>query len=224
MQPVSHYFNFLYLFVCIIWTPLQLYYLKVDGAGNTVVALSVFAVIWNIPALWRQQHVLRSPAFLCWTALVLFSFVNSMTKGFVSEWGDWVFIKNNFVLPFIFLYVLIVELDWDYGRVFPIPTAFECQINRKQALVARVHCRPNMEVLGQEHFLSRKYLVGDGGSLYVVESRKFGVEVTPDVIVACYGIVGNALTVAVQKLEKVAEDLGAVATVDFLDDEEKRFV
>ena len=114
MQPVSHYFNFLYLFVCIIWTPLQLYYLKVDGAGNTVVALSVVAMIWNIPALWRQQHVLRSPAFLCWTALVLFSFVNSMTKGFVSEWGDWVFIKNNFVLPFIFLYVLIVELDWDY--------------------------------------------------------------------------------------------------------------
>ncbi len=114
MNPISHYFNLFYIFFFIIWTPLQLYYLKVDGAGNTVVAFSVVAMIWNIPALWRQKNVLRSPAFLCWTALVLFSFVNSMIKGYESEWGDWVFFKNNFVLPYIFLYVLIVELDWDY--------------------------------------------------------------------------------------------------------------
>ena len=146
MKPLSHYFNLFYIIIFIIWTPLQLYYLKVDGAGNTVVTLSVFALIWNFPAIWQQKHVLRSPAFLCWTALVAFSFVNSMIKGFVSEWGDWVFFKNNFVLPFIFLYVLIIELDWDYD---------ECLKTLLYALLAYVLlCLGNMGIDEDERMVA----------------------------------------------------------------------
>ena len=116
MNPISHYFNLFYLFISIIWPPLQMYHLGVDSGGYTILALSIIALVWNSPAFWRQEHVMRSPAFLCWMALLAFSIVNSFMKGFVSEWGSLVFYKNNYIVPFIFLFVLVVELDWDFDK------------------------------------------------------------------------------------------------------------
>lgn len=115
MNPTSHKFNIFYLFLCIIWRPLQMYYLHVDGAGRTVLALSVLAIVWNFQAFWREADALRSPAFLCWMALVAFSIVNSMVKGFESEFGALSFFKTNYIVPFTFLYVLVLELSNDVG-------------------------------------------------------------------------------------------------------------
>jgi len=120
MNPISHYFNLFYLFISIIWPPLQMYHLGVDSGGYTILALSIIALVWNSPAFWRQEHVMRSPAFLCWMALLAFSIVNSFMKGFVSEWGSLVFYKNNYIVPFIFLFVLVVELDWDFDKCLKV--------------------------------------------------------------------------------------------------------
>ena len=113
MNSISHYFNIFYLFFCIIWPPLHIYYLHVDGAGRTILALSILAIIWNFLAFWRETNVLRSPAFLCWMALIAFSIVNSIMKGFVSESGALGFFKTNYIAPFTFLYVMVLELDRD---------------------------------------------------------------------------------------------------------------
>lgn len=116
MISLKNYFNIFYLFLCVIWQPLQLYILHVDGAGRTIFALSIVALLWNFLSFWHQSHVLRSPAFLCWFALVLFSIGNSILKGYVSEWGALAFFQANYIAPFVFLFVLIIELDYDFDR------------------------------------------------------------------------------------------------------------
>lgn len=120
MNPLSHYFNIFYLFVCIIWQPTQLYILKVDGAGRTILTLSVIAIVWNILSFWRQSHVLLSPAMKCWITLVLFSVANSIVKGYVSEWGALAFFQTNYITPFVFLYVLVLELDWNFEKCLKV--------------------------------------------------------------------------------------------------------
>lgn len=114
MYSFTQLYNIFYLFFCIIWPPLQMYYLGVDGAGRTILALSIPALLCNILSSEPQRHILRAPAFICWIILVAFSIVNSLMKGFVSEAGELAFFKTNFIAPFIFFYVLIRELDKDY--------------------------------------------------------------------------------------------------------------
>lgn len=109
-------FNQAYLFLSIVWPPLQTYFLHVDGAGRTIFALSVLALILNSFALGSQAKMLHSSAFRSWMCLLVFSIVNSMIKGFVAEGGAFSFFKTNYINPFAFLYVLILELDWDMDK------------------------------------------------------------------------------------------------------------
>lgn len=120
MESFLHKYNLFYLFLYIIWPPLQMYYLHVDGAGRTILAMSILALVWNLPAFWRQTNVLRSPAFLCWMALVAFSIINSILKGYVSEEGALSFFKNNYINPFAFLYTMVIELDEDFERTLKV--------------------------------------------------------------------------------------------------------
>lgn len=114
MYSFTQLYNTFYLFFCIIWPPLQMYYLGVDGAGRTILALSIPALLCNLLSVGEQKHILRSPAFICWTTLVAFSVVNSLMKGYVSESSVLAFFKTNYIAPYIFFYVLILELERDY--------------------------------------------------------------------------------------------------------------
>lgn len=114
MYSFTQLYNIFYLFFCIIWPPLQMYYLGVDGAGRTILALSIPALLCNVLSLRHQKNILRSPAFICWIILVAFSIVNSLMKGYSAESGSLAFFKTNYIAPFIFFYVLILELERDY--------------------------------------------------------------------------------------------------------------
>ncbi len=109
---VSSY-NLFYLFVCIIWVPLQQYYLHVDGAGRTIMLLSTMAVLLNFASLIKRNSVFHSTPFLLWTMLVFYSFINSMFKGFDSPYGTLEYIWNNFLMPYIFLLIAIIEFNND---------------------------------------------------------------------------------------------------------------
>lgn len=114
MYSFTQLYNIFYLFFCIIWPPLQMYYLGVDGAGRTILALSIPALLCNVLSLGHQKNILRSPAFICWIILVAFSIVNSLMKGYSAESGSLAFFKTNYIAPFVFFYVLILELERDY--------------------------------------------------------------------------------------------------------------
>ncbi len=113
-------YNLFYLFVCIIWTPLQLYYLHVDGAARTIMLLSIIALLLNYSSFHNHRNLFHSTQFVCWTILVVFSFINSMAKGFEAENGFLIYIWGEFLSPYIFLLIAILEINHDTNRCLKI--------------------------------------------------------------------------------------------------------
>ena len=109
-------YNLFYLFVCIVWAPVQMYYLKIDGAALTIFMLSIVALILNLPILFGKKGSLRSPIFKCWLVLVLYSFLNSLVKGFEAPTGPMIYLRANFITPLVFLIITIITLDKDKYR------------------------------------------------------------------------------------------------------------
>ena len=119
-------FNLFYIAFCIVWTPLQLFYLKIDSYGRLQMLFSIIAIIVNFSTLFKRKGSLRSRAFGCWLLLVLYTFVNSMIKGFTAESGTLLFIRSEFIDPLFFLMIIIISLNHD--RIKSLKTIFiaEC--------------------------------------------------------------------------------------------------
>lgn len=113
MRNFIQFFNYFYISIFILWVPLQRYYLQVDGAGRIVFVLSVIVLLVNISCFKRDKEILRSTAYYIWMALLIFSLINSLNKGFISENGLFGFIKDNFFNPFVFLTATTIELRRD---------------------------------------------------------------------------------------------------------------
>lgn len=116
MKPRKSYtslFNLFYIIVCIIWPPFQLYILHADGAGRTIIFLSVLAVLLNWKALGKRKRVFATPAFRCWVVLLCYSMLNAFVKGFYAENGTFGFLKVNFFHPILFLVIAMLELHKD---------------------------------------------------------------------------------------------------------------
>lgn len=120
MQNLVHKYNLFFLFISIIWQPMQLFLLHVDAAGRTTLILSLIAVFFNIPLLNKYKNVILSPSFICWTLLVVYSFANSMNKGFEEEHGAFYFTRVNFISPYIFLLVATIELAENHIRFLKV--------------------------------------------------------------------------------------------------------
>ena len=82
--------------MAIIWQPFQIYVLKVDGAGRTIMILSILAIVLNIFEFWKQKKTFTSLAFICWTVLFCYSMWNAFTKGFYAEYGNFKFLRDKF--------------------------------------------------------------------------------------------------------------------------------
>lgn len=103
------YFNLFYIALCIVWKPLQMYVLKVDGAGRTIILLSMMAFLLN----WKRIRfvVSKSAAIRVWCVLTIYAMINSLIKGFVSEYGLFSFMNSNFLAPLIFLLISTLQIQ-----------------------------------------------------------------------------------------------------------------
>lgn len=106
------YFNLFYIALCIVWRPLQMYVLKVDGVGRTIIFLSVMAFLLN----WKRIRfvVRKSAAIKIWCVLTIYAIINSLIKGFVSEYGFFSFMNSNFLTPLVFLLISTLQIRDSY--------------------------------------------------------------------------------------------------------------
>ena len=116
----SSFWGELYLFMSIIWNPLQNYYLHIDGNARTLMILAVIAIITNIGSLHNKVNVFKSSAFICWITLLIYSLMNVLIQGNSNNEPLFVFIRSNFLNAFVFLSILMVELQRDYARCLKI--------------------------------------------------------------------------------------------------------
>ena len=101
--------------------------------------------------------------------------------------------------------VVIIDLD-----VLHLPATLEGRVHREEALVGSVHRRVDVEV-------------GRKGDLDIILQLGIVTKVLHQFFLSVDGELGHTVF-TVQQLEKVAEDLGAITTVDFFDDEINRRV
>ena len=97
--------------------------------------------------------------------------------------------------------VLVVIIDLD---VLHLPATLEGRVHREEALVGSVHRRVDIEV-------------GRKGNLDIILQLGIVTKVLHQFLLSVDGELGHTVF-TVQQLEEVSENLGAVATVDFLDD------
>lgn len=109
-------FNLFFLFISIVWEPVQRYYLKVDGEGRIMTLLIVLAIVLNLVRRQNKKNLILYPAIACWTILVAYSMINSLVKGYYGELRFIVFLKSNFWEPYVVLWIAIVELMQDKKR------------------------------------------------------------------------------------------------------------
>ena len=111
MNSYIHKINYFFIVLCIAWTPVHIYILRTDAAGRTLLFVSFVALLGSLWLLqWKRYLLLlKNPVFLCWTALVVFSLLNSMIKGYDDVWGFWHFVRYNYFQPYLFLAVILIE-------------------------------------------------------------------------------------------------------------------
>lgn len=111
VKQILKSYNLFYLFVCLIWPPFRLYILRADGAGRTIMILSILAILLNLFEFWKNKKLFVKPAFLCWTVLMCYSIWNVITKGFNTEFTTFKFLRINYFDSFVFLTVAMLELN-----------------------------------------------------------------------------------------------------------------
>lgn len=115
MRQFIKSYNYFYIFICIIWHPLQSLYLGIDGAGRSILMLSVLAIIFNINGFRCEKKIYKNSAFFFWVLLLFYSMLNSFFKGFNAKDGFITFYRQNYWDPFILLIITMLELRKD-GR------------------------------------------------------------------------------------------------------------
>lgn len=110
MKQILKLYNLFYIFICIIWPPLQLYILKVDGAGRTIMIMSIIALLLNAREFWKQRKLFFTPAFLCWMVLLCYSMLNALSKGFYAEFGTFKFLRVHYFDTLVLLVIMMMEM------------------------------------------------------------------------------------------------------------------
>lgn len=101
-STISRKFNLLYLVVAVLWPLIKAQYLGgIDGAGRVEHALILCAIAIN------GKDLLKVPsAIWVWGIWIVFSIINTQTKGFLSDnitYPKWV--VNQLVFPFVTMLV-----------------------------------------------------------------------------------------------------------------------
>lgn len=104
-------YNLFYIFISIVWEPLQLYYLHVDGAGYTLMMLSMVALLLNVSSIGKHRDVLQSFPYVCWFLLLLFATVNSAVQGMYNLTGPGYVLYKRLWEPCILLTISIIEFS-----------------------------------------------------------------------------------------------------------------
>ena len=113
MKQLIKAYNLFFIFMCIIWDPFQIYILKVDGAGRSIVIMSITALLLNVFEFWKQKKLFTSSYFLCWIILLCYSMYNAFSKGFYAEFGTFKFLRDKFFDSFFLLIFMMLELKKD---------------------------------------------------------------------------------------------------------------
>lgn len=75
--------EYLYIIIMIIWYPLQYFILKVDGAGRTLVFLSIITFLYYLNT-WSFRSIVSLRPLVIWGIWIIYAFIDTMILGYKS--------------------------------------------------------------------------------------------------------------------------------------------
>ena len=101
--------RYVYIILLIIWVPFQKFILKVDGAGISILLLSL-AVFIDESIKTKFLRLFRQKPFWIWGVWIIYNYVNTLIKG-SSHQSTWAFFLQLFYPLFIML-ILYNSIIW----------------------------------------------------------------------------------------------------------------
>lgn len=111
--------KYLLIILLIIWIPFQLFILKVDGAGISVLILAIL-VFFNESLKNNLLVLFRQKPFSIWGVWIFYNFVNTLSIGYSGE-STWAFFIKLFY-PLLILLIFQNSMKFNKKALFNILT------------------------------------------------------------------------------------------------------
>jgi O-antigen ligase len=103
--------NYFYLTMVILWDPLQIAYIKVDGMGRIMFVLTILILLLNVfhDRLFIKSQILAKPTFF-WGLWVIYSIFNLYFKGYNGELPFAVYFVSILFNPYLAMLIAYKEI------------------------------------------------------------------------------------------------------------------
>jgi len=111
--------NLIYLSFIIVWQPIKMLTIDVDGKGRIVFVLTLLLLFYNLFVNKEVKRLMGSKPFIIWLIWIMYAFLNMIIKGYSYSQNTPLF----YLVNFLFIPYLVLVL-----------TCYECLVNRKRLL------------------------------------------------------------------------------------------
>lgn len=102
--------NYFFLFLAIVWEPLQNTFLSIDSKGRILVVITGLVFFFNILTSKRFRNYLLSTPLLLWFLWITYSIINSIYKGYQEELPFFYFSSISLFMPFVVMAITYFEI------------------------------------------------------------------------------------------------------------------
>lgn len=119
MIPGRSLYHYFYLFIVVVWTPLQFYVLHIDNLGRTIALLNIFTLL---SMLFSKEMIacVKSKYTIVWLLwIVIETYILFMIKGYHYGYYQkaYLFVLKDLLTPLVVMYVAMYEAKRDWRRL-----------------------------------------------------------------------------------------------------------
>lgn len=109
MNKLNTRVNLIFLFIVLIWIPLQAVVLKTDAQGRIIALLGLITLIFNLYVNPKIISISLSKPFVFWLLWIIYSTINTVYKGLPEDLNLFLFVSNSLFLPFLVMIIVYLE-------------------------------------------------------------------------------------------------------------------
>ena len=107
---INSLFNIVYLVFLIVWQPIKLLFIQIDGKGRIPFLLTLLVLVFNLAFNSEVRKLMVSKPFVIWLIWIVFAFINMMFQGYHYESNTPVFfLINHLFTPYLALVLTCYE-------------------------------------------------------------------------------------------------------------------
>ena len=109
--------NLFYLAFLIVWQPIKMLTIQIDGKGRIPFVLTLLVLFYNLVANSNVRKLMGSKPFVIWLVWIIYAFTNMMIKGYHNSSNTPLYyLVNNLFTPYLALVLMCHECLINLGK------------------------------------------------------------------------------------------------------------